>query len=229
MASVFERNGRWYLRWRDESGRWVQKVSTARTKTEARRLAGEVEQKAERRRLGLEDALPADGGGTVRELMQRWLASRVGSPGHEREVYTVGKHLLSSQLAAFTLAQLRAAHVENFLEAKRAEGLSPQTVNHLRGFLSRAFNTAKRRGWWTGVNPIAQVQKQRIPQGLPRDWLRLHEAPAVLAALSPRWRPLFATAIYAGIRKGELLALRKTDVDLVDGLILVQLSVLKTL
>jgi len=74
------------------------------------------------------------------------------------------------------------------------------------------------------VNPISQVQKQRVPQGLPRDWLRLHEAPAVLAALSPRWRPLFATAIYAGIRKGELLALRKTDVDLMDGLILVQRS-----
>jgi integrase len=37
---------------------------------------------------------------------------------------------------------------------------------------------------------------------------------AALAALDPRWLPLFAAAIYTGLRKGELLALRKTDVDL---------------
>jgi integrase len=28
-----------------------------------------------------------------------------------------------------------------------------------------------------------------------------------------RWRPLLATAIYTGLRKGELCALRKQDVD----------------
>jgi len=37
----------------------------------------------------------------------------------------------------------------------------------------------------------------------------------VLQALSDVWRPLFATAIYTGLRKGELLGVRKTDVDLV--------------
>jgi integrase len=38
--------------------------------------------------------------------------------------------------------------------------------------------------------------------------------PLLLRALDPRWRPLFATAIYTGLRKGELLALRKSDVHL---------------
>src|SRR5262249_16462100 len=36
----------------------------------------------------------------------------------------------------------------------------------------------------------------------------------VLKALSLKRRPLFATAIYTGLRKGELLGLRKPDVDL---------------
>jgi integrase len=39
----------------------------------------------------------------------------------------------------------------------------------------------------------------------------------MLAALERRWRPLFATAVYTGMRKGELLALRKSDVDLAAG------------
>jgi integrase len=36
----------------------------------------------------------------------------------------------------------------------------------------------------------------------------------VLRALNENWQPMFATAIYAGLRKGELIGLRKTDVDL---------------
>lgn len=39
-----------------------------------------------------------------------------------------------------------------------------------------------------------------------------------------RWRPLFATAVYTGVRKGELLALRKSDVDLTAGTVVVARS-----
>jgi integrase len=37
----------------------------------------------------------------------------------------------------------------------------------------------------------------------------------VLRAVAPKYRNLFACAIYAGLRKGELAGLRKSDVDLV--------------
>jgi integrase len=36
----------------------------------------------------------------------------------------------------------------------------------------------------------------------------------VMAALDPRWRSLFACAVYLGLRRGELAALRKTSIDL---------------
>jgi len=45
--------------------------------------------------------------------------------------------------------------------------------------------------------------------------------PRLLTALDARWRPIFATAIYTGLRRGELLALRKADVDLDAGTIAV--------
>jgi len=41
----------------------------------------------------------------------------------------------------------------------------------------------------------------------------------MLTALERRWRHLFATAVYTGMSKGELLALRKLDVDLKTGTI----------
>lgn len=45
-----------------------------------------------------------------------------------------------------------------------------------------------------------------------------------MAALAPRWRALFGTALFTGLRKGELLGLRKEDIDLSAGTITVQRS-----
>jgi integrase len=85
---------------------------------------------------------------------------------------------------------------------KAAEGLSPQSVNHLRGYLSRAFQAARRLGRYTGQNPAAEVRKRRVPRRSP-DYLRADEVPVVMAALAPEWQPLFGAAIYTGMRKGE--------------------------
>ena len=50
------------------------------------------------------------------------------------------------------------------------------------------------------------------------------EAEALLAALPERDRAIWATAMYAGLRRGELLALRWEDVDLAAGVIHVERS-----
>lgn len=62
-----------------------------------------------------------------------------------------------------------------------------------------------------------------MPKRQP-EYLRDTEVPLVLEALDERWQPLFATAIYTGMRQGELLGLRKTDVDLEDGTVTVARS-----
>jgi hypothetical protein len=54
--SVYLKRQTWYLRVNDSAGRWVCLASGATTKTEARRLAEELERKAERVRMGLEAA-----------------------------------------------------------------------------------------------------------------------------------------------------------------------------
>jgi integrase len=106
-----------------------------------------------------------------------------------------------------------AGKVEGFLQAKGAE-LAAQSVNHLRRYLLATFSCAIRAGRWAGSNPVPEVKRRKVPKRLP-DYLRRPEVPPVLEAIAPTWRPLYATAIYSGLRKGELLGLRKTDVDLV--------------
>src|SRR5690349_17509046 len=112
MASVYAKNGTWYLRVKDASGRWQCIRSEAKTKTEARRLADEYAKKTERQHLGLEP-LPSDPGLTVEKLLRWWLKNySEGTPSHSRRESSIRKHLLSSNIAAVPVVSLRAGHVE---------------------------------------------------------------------------------------------------------------------
>src|SRR6185295_1929229 len=213
MASVFQRNGCWYLRVKSPSGAWEKIRSSAQTKTEAKRLAAELERKVDRQRMGLEAPPAEDGGGTLAELMEWWLQHTAEAPASVSNECQVRKHLINSDLAPLRLVAVTTERIEAFLHAKDREGLAPQTVNYLRGFLSRAFGSARKMGRYSGPNPAATVQRRKVPRRAP-DYLRAEEVAPVLNALDARWQPLFATAIYAGLRKGELLGLRKSDVDL---------------
>ncbi len=214
MTSVFQKAGRWYLRVKDGGGIWRKIPSSARTKTEARRMAEEYGRRSERQRLGLEALPPEDGGGTLAELLKWWLDSYSrGTPSHERNVYTVRRHLTESELGSVRLASLSSGQIEAFLQTKSQE-LSPQSLNHLRRYILTAFNCARRAGRYLGPNPAAEVRPRRVPKRA-HDYLRTEEVAPLLEALAPRWKALFATAIFTGLRKGELLGLRKTDVDLV--------------
>ena len=212
MGSVYEKRSKWYLRYKDAHGRWLDKPTRSLNKTAARRLLAEVEQKVERQRLGL-DALPdPDGGGTIAELMAWWLKTySATSASQARNTSVVTKHLIAAPIGRLTLAQLTSGKLEEFLQSKTS-ALGPQSINHLRRYISRAFGKAIDTGRWSGDNPAKRGKPRRVPKALP-SFLRASEVPALFMALPKKWRPLFATALYTGLRKGELLGLRKADVD----------------
>jgi integrase len=64
--------------------------------------------------------------------------------------------------------------------------------------------------------PAVRAKRERIA--------RPSEAAALLDALGPADRPPWATALYAGLRRGELQALRWSDLDFEAGLIRVERS-----
>src|SRR5205085_11261263 len=73
------------------------------------------------------------------------------------------------------------------------------------------------------ANPTRDI---RVPAGSgKRERIAgVQEITQLLEALAPEDRALWATALYAGLRRGELMALRWTDVDLATGVITVELS-----
>jgi integrase len=222
VASVYLKRETWYLSLRDADGRWRGKASTATTKSEARRLAEEVERTLARRVSGLEEAQPTDDGGTVDALMEWWIEKVLRKAGSGTGESSIRKHIVGSELGRLRLVDVTTGKVDYYLSEKE-DGLSARSVNHLRGYLSRAFTMARRMEYFIGPNPVADVPKRKVVKRLP-DYLRAHEVQPLLAALIPKWNPLFTTALYTGMRKGELFALRKSDVDFTSGLILVSRS-----
>ena len=223
MAQPYLRGKRWYLKYKDARGRWQDRVCNARTKAQAVEMLREIAVAEDRARHGLEARPPEDGGGTLDDLIEWWAEKFLRRKvSYGPCIGTIRKHLVGSRLGGLRLVEVTAGDVEAFLEEKSRD-LAAETLNHLRGYVGRAFTMARRAKRFVGANPVGDVPKRKAPRRLP-DFLRPDEAVAVLKKLPPKWKCLFATAIYSGMRKGELLALRKVDVDLPARLITIRRS-----
>ncbi|MEN9818572.1 MAG: hypothetical protein RLZ32_2452, partial [Gemmatimonadota bacterium] len=220
MASVFQKQGKWWLKFKDAHGKWRIIPTTLDTKTGAVRLARDLEQKAERQRLGLEP-MPVVENITFGELMNRWWGEH-GPLLRSKTIQPFAKRHLEPVLGNKLLREISAGQLEILFNELR-QSLSPQSCNHLRSYIRRAFAYASRRGLWRGDNPAAALKKQRIPKKKP-EYLRPDEVAAVLERVPAKWQPLFATAFFTGMRKGELLGLKKADLDLRNGTITVRRS-----
>lgn len=220
MASVYAKQGKWWMKYRDAAGRVKNIPTTCDTKTAAKRLARELEHKVERQRLGL-DPMPVVVIITFAELMRRWWAEH-GPLLRSKTIQPFAEKHLLKPLGPKTLAEITTGVLEELFN-KLLLVLSPQSCLHLLSYVGKLFAYAIRRDLWRGANPAANVTKMRVPKKVP-DYLRSDEIALVLHELDPRWLPLFATAFFTGMRKGELLALKKQDVDLVGGTITVRRS-----
>jgi integrase len=223
MGFAVKRGNRWHVRYKDTTGTWKERACKAKTKSEAKKIVADLERANERQQLGLEPLSPLNGGGTFGELVSWWVDTYLArSPSYKRAIGTIRKHILESELGNTPASAIESSTIEVFLQSKAAT-TTAATLNHIRAYIGRVFSAAGRAGKWPRPNPVLGVPKRKVAKKV-HDYLRADEVPRVLAALAPKWRPLFATAIYTGCRRGELFGMRKSDVDLDNMLITVARS-----
>ena len=124
-------------------------------------------------------------------------------------------------LGAVRLAELRRSDLQEFADRLLAEGLSPPTI---QDDAAPAAGDLPPR-----AEPRASSRSTPAPASSSRPsgaggsaTPRPTEAEALIAAVPERDRAIWATAMYAGLRRGELRALRVEDVDLAAGVIHVE-------
>ena len=123
---------------------------------------------------------------------------------------SIEKHLRPA-LGDLPLSSFTGLALEQLLQAK-ATVLKPRSRNHLRAVVRRMFKVATRGGLWVGANPVDDVAIAEVPKTVA-SFLALDEVGLFLSACHGQYRQLFATALFTGMREGELFGLRKQDVN----------------
>ena len=202
------------LRWRDDGGR---------VRTEA---IGSDRKLAERLRSKRESELNSGKHREVRaihydEFVKEELAIMSGRLA-EGSVVELEQTLRSFKCVSepAMLADVTPGMVDGYF-TERLKEVSRATANKNLRTLKASLNRAVRRGY-LALNPAAEVKQVREAEKAVRV-LSTEEIERLLEACpSVRWRALIALAVYTGMRRGELLALRWRDVDLDTGTVWVR-------
>lgn len=118
------------------------------------------------------------------------------------------------------LGDVQHRDVQRIADELLAEGRDPSTIRNALMPLRVIFRRAVEDGD-VAVNPCTHLRLPAV-RGRRERIASPEEAERLLAALPAHDRPIWATALYAGLRRGELMALRWADVDLANGVIRVE-------
>ena len=170
---------------------------------------------------------------TLAEAAGEWLAAaqagvvrtRSGDPYKPSALRAYEQALRAKLLPALGHLKLSAVtrnSVQDLVDRLVAEGAAASTVRNavlpLRAIYRRALSRSE-----VHLNPTEGLTLPAV-RGRRDRVARPAEALALLEALTHEDRAVWATALYAGLRRGELAALRWADVDLERGLIRVERS-----
>lgn len=167
---------------------------------------------------------------TVRQAAEAWLEGaraglirpRSGEPYKPStiRVYDQGLRLhVLQELGSARLSEITRPDLQDFIDELVAQGAGAATIEAaicpLRAIYRRALSRPE-----TGimVNPTTGLELPRA-RGKRDRIAPPDECAKLLQALPTKDRPVWATAMYAGLRRGELMAVRIEDVDLGAGVI----------
>ena len=155
---------------------------------------------------------------TVSDLLDKWLEQiePTRRPKTVAEYRSKIENRIRPALGAMRLNKLGPDNLDAWYRKWLDEGLSPTTVHHLHAILSTALNQAVKWGW-IDRSPAARASAPPLRQApmkipTPEELNRLHQ---VALDVDPVLATAIALAALTGARRGELTALRWSDVDLV--------------
>lgn len=155
-----------------------------------------------------------------REFVENY-ATPNNKPSEVESKQAILKLHLVPTFGALRLADIDGRRIEAFKAVQRKADLSPKSVNNQLAVLRRILAVAHE---WGVIAAVPKVTWLKAPK--PEfDFLDFEEAERLLAGADPAWRPMILVGLKAGLRQGELLALRWEDADLVTGRLLIRRAV----
>jgi integrase len=161
---------------------------------------------------------------TIRDFFQAWLKRKeIEAKGRTHERYvTVVNHLLNGlgATADKDISQLSAKEINNMRD-RLATSLSPSSANYTVKVLRVALNQARRDGLvdTNEASRVSLIQRSGKSQRRP---FTLDELKKILAVSNDEWRGMILTALYSGLRIGDVSELTWSNIDLQNAKMTVQ-------
>lgn len=163
---------------------------------------------------------------TVKEAVNRYLAEVSSKKAKITESIEHRKaRQIIKELGEYTLATMTVDVVAKYRDT-RLQTVKPNTVRLELAMLSHLMTVAIQE-WRIGitVNPVQQIAKPRLPRGrirrlLPAEEKRLFNA--IDEFQNPMMRWVVRLALETGMRKNEILSLKKRNVKLSRNIIIVE-------
>jgi integrase len=174
-------------------------------------------------RKALQGNLPLSGERqTLEHYLKAWLAgveTRVKPKTHLRYEQFVNN--IAQQLGKVSLERLRAEQIQAMYDHYLKAGMSPTTVNHLHALLHVALKKAVKLGLlprneteYTDPPPVSRQERPTWTAEQARRFLD--------AIVGDPLEALYVLAIWTGMREGEILGLRWSNVDLKEQMLYVR-------
>jgi integrase len=167
---------------------------------------------------------------TLGDYLDRWLKDSVKDSVKQRTfenyAYVVRLHLAPA-LGSIKLKALTPAHVQALYRSKLDSGLSARTVQLMHTTLHKALKQAV---LW-GLVPRNVTEAVVAPRVTKKEIHPLTSGQTRVlldGAKGGRFEALYVLAVTTGLRRGELLGLRWTDVDLKRGYLQVRQQLIRT-
>jgi integrase len=224
-----KRGSVWWVSYTDAAGVRRREPTEACSKTEAKDIEGKLRKNAWLVKKGLEVEMGADKPFEVRAL--QWLAERPKDYRSRDTAETYLRQRILPHLGKKPCRAIRRADVLAMLLANEQDrpgqdskgrpivlkAVSPATREKLRGYVHAIFE------WLIedleevdGANPAGGKRlRVKPPKRLPR-YIPVPELVALLREIPWHYRLLFVFAIVSAARKGELLPLEWSDVNLLE-------------
>lgn len=208
---VFKKGNNWYIDYYILGRRKREKVgpnkAQARVVLQKRKV-----QIAERKFLDVQRHQKVRFGEMVRLYIKTY--SKPNKRSSWRDKISLGH--LKSLFGAKCLHEVTPLDVEKY-KVERLKKVAPATVNRELACLKHMFNKAIEWGK-AKENPARKVKLLREENRRVR-YLEKEETKALLETCPPHLKPIVITALNTGMRKGEILTLKWSQVDLVHGII----------
>ncbi|MDQ0275732.1 integrase [Arthrobacter silviterrae] len=157
---------------------------------------------------------------TLATYLDAWLPRRAATGQGLRQTTVdnyrryIDNDIKPSPLGAMALTDIRRFHINEFLGSLTAAGRGATTVRRVAAVLQGSLRAAARSNR-IDHNPATELELPTVDSGEVHAWEPAEVGVFLDEAAKHRLGALFEVAMFTGLRRGELLGLRWTDVDLI--------------